>query len=246
MAEYLSFLQPHRKSFQSQEDSSRSNPFFHPLNQPSLPTGQIRYQTLLYMHRFKLRTLINNLHFLYLADYLSLREISLNCSKVICKDLKHHCKVLALSTFLEQIDAFYYINQVNIIPYKPQIPQFTVVYCYKPELEDLTSPYQLTQQSYQQKNNYNVVCIFLLVKIQQQAEYNDLHKLQKVEKRMLKDMGLGINWILSQSNITITQKGKSKENEDPTQLQIKFSMILDSNQMRYSIASCRTGNMGHL
>ena len=40
---------------------------------------------------------INNLHFLYLADYLSLWEISLNCSKVICKDPKHHCKILALS-----------------------------------------------------------------------------------------------------------------------------------------------------
>jgi len=43
--------------------------------------------------------------------------------------------------------------------------QFTVVYCYKTELEDLTSPHQLTQQSHQQKNNYNVVCFFLLVKI---------------------------------------------------------------------------------
>jgi len=39
--------------------------------------------------------------------------------------------------------------------------------------------------------------------------------------RILKDagcMGLAVNGILSQSNIRVTQKGKSKQNEDPTQL----------------------------
>lgn len=51
--------------------------------------------------------------------------------------------------------------------------------------KDLTSPYQLTQQSHQQKNNDNVVCISLLVKIQEQTENNDLHKLQKREMRIL-------------------------------------------------------------
>lgn len=86
------------------------------------------------------------------------------------------------------------------------MPQFSVVYCYKPKLEDLTSSYQLTQQSYQQKNNHNVVCIFLLIKIQKQAEYDDLHKLRKIEMRILKNAwyrGLAVNGI--QSNIRITQ-----------------------------------------
>lgn len=85
--------------------------------------------------------------------------------------------------------------------------QFTVVYCYRPEL-DLTSPYQLTQQSNQQKNNHNVVCIFLLVEIEQQAEYYDLHKLHKTEMRTWKNVGsvgLAVNEILSQSNIRIRQ-----------------------------------------
>lgn len=86
----------------------------------SLPYPLNRYRTMLCVHRLKLRTLINNLHFLYLADS-SFKEISLNCSKVISKDPKHHCKILGQ-----------YIYATN-----------ASVYCYRPEL-DLTSPYQLT------------------------------------------------------------------------------------------------------
>lgn len=46
---------------------------------------------------------------------------------------------------------------------------------------------ELTQQCYQQKNNYYVIGISLLVKIQQQAEQYDLHKLQKCRKKDIKN-----------------------------------------------------------
>lgn len=81
-----------------------------------------------------------------------------------------------------------------------------------PQFKDLAIPYQLTQQSHQQQNNDNVVCISLLVKIQEQTENNDLHKLQKREMRMLEmqsPWGLAVNEILRKSNIRIGQiKGK--------------------------------------